>query len=1394
MHSNSHPGTARFCALFVSLVLIAGTAMAGDVVSTGNGDWDDGGTWGGTAPTAADDVFVAANHTVTINGIGTTNINSLSVSGILEHAQNSSEPAIDKIVLSITNNCTIATGGEINVMGKGFAVDQGPGAPTDGYAGGSHGGIGSRYNSFANSLGPTYGSFNSPTNLGSGGAESGGDGGGAVRLDVGGLCTVDGTINADGKPGNTYAGGAGGSVYITCATFAGSGTISADGEYNTSRADTGGGGGGRIAVVLTNGSSFGSVTMTAYAGTAGYHNLPSAGTIFTRTLSQTYGTLKVDNNGLGSHGGAIVDGGLMNQATEIPIGATWQLDTIAVTNGGNLWVPTNTTLIVSDFAASHTSGYLTVEGTLSVPGDLVVTNITLMPLVGSSFPGLTNLTVAAGGIISHVDNTTDEDYRLEITVPGNLTINAGGMINVDGKGYWRSLGPAGGGSYSMGGGHGGQGGSGRDTGQDPRACYGSITSPTNIGSAGQRHTGPSETDGGGAAKITVGETTTLNGLMTANGKTTANNLAGAGAGGSVWLTTSNLVGAGTVRANGGDATVSAGSGGGGGRIAVYLTGSDDFGSVAFQTFGGDGSVYSTRDPDGAAGTIYRQTQSQAAGRGELIIDNNGLVTTRGERTQVNTNVTDTVVGDVIIRNAGHLEVVDNLSITVYGIWSNGYDFVAGAGGTVELAGTNTVTVFGSNTFDTLVCTGVTKQINFEAGETTGVAGAFTFVGPSDTSLVLRSTSPPTQWILDLYESASVNIEYVDVQYSDARPGKKATALTSIDSGSNSNWEFTVAGQTNIWIGSSSTDWAENGNWSLNRAPIEQDAMVIISNGTYDPLMPLEQTFNNLDVWASATLYLNTNNLTVNGATVIAGTVIGGGSETITFSSNLTVSGTLTAAGTEAIYLGGDVDFSSGTVNPAMSHAYINGTTAQSITSAEESFYSLTASNLSALVTFADAAQATYYYSRSGNVTYGGDFAATQFRVYSDNGAVTQTFNTGSTYAFQELWLQGAFGKTQHLESAGAWALNVSGMVHVKHVKAAYSDASGGNPIFAFNSTDNGNNVNWDFTGPFAVWTGGSGSTFGTAGSWDPPGVPDATTCILVDTNVTLTVSSAATVKYALIGGDNVTAMEINSAFTVVSNLAVINNGTLEINDDPGLTVGNDMYVAAGATLTHEDNSTAEDDRMVVTVGDDFTIESGGKIDVTGLGYDNGYGPGLPTQSYSGGSYGGKGGVRYAGTGTRAMAGPTYGSLKAPTNLGSGGSDDGSAHGGGAVQLTVGGTTTVNGEILAVGWDGVSFDSGSGGSVYITTGDFGGSGTISVNGGFGSTGDHGSGGGGRISVVLTNGSSFGSVTMTAHAGGLRISNMAIAARMADAMGDREFAEQCRQWLRQGQESMENKMWN
>jgi uncharacterized protein (DUF608 family) len=49
-------------------------------------------------------------------------------------------------------------------------------------------------------------------------------------------------------------------------------------------------------------------------------------------------------------------------------------------------------------------------------------------------------------------------------------------------------------------------------------------------------------------------------------------------------------------------------------------------------------------------------------------------------------------------------------------------------------------------------------------------------------------------------------------------------------------------------------------------------------------------------------------------------------------------------------------------------------------------------------------------------------------------------------------------------------------------------------------------------------------------------------------------------------------------------------------------------------------------------------------------------------------------------------------------------------------------------------------------------------------------------------------------MTPHVGGMHLSNLVIAERMAVAMKDAAFAAQCRAWLKQGQEAMEGQVWN
>jgi uncharacterized protein (DUF608 family) len=48
-------------------------------------------------------------------------------------------------------------------------------------------------------------------------------------------------------------------------------------------------------------------------------------------------------------------------------------------------------------------------------------------------------------------------------------------------------------------------------------------------------------------------------------------------------------------------------------------------------------------------------------------------------------------------------------------------------------------------------------------------------------------------------------------------------------------------------------------------------------------------------------------------------------------------------------------------------------------------------------------------------------------------------------------------------------------------------------------------------------------------------------------------------------------------------------------------------------------------------------------------------------------------------------------------------------------------------------------------------------------------------------------------MTPHVGGMHLAQLRMAQRMAEEVGDNEFAQQCRQWLEQGSASLESKLW-
>ena len=179
----------------------------------------------------------------------------------------------------------------------------------------------------------------------------------------------------------------------------------------------------------------------------------------------------------------------------------------------------------------------------------------------------------------------------------------------------------------------------------------------------------------------------------------------------------------------------------------------------------------------------------------------------------------------------------------------------------------------------------------------------------------------------------------------------------------------------------------------------------------------------------------------------------------------------------------------------------------------------------------------------------------------------------------------------------------------------------------------------------------------------------------------------------------------------------------------------------------------------LSVTGNVEVAVGGAINANGKGYGGGAGPGA---GYAAGSPADGSGAGYGGIGgmssSNAMGGTTYGSFTQPTDLGSGGGTSyagiGGA-GGGAVQISAGGTFIVNGTISADGANGTNSRSGggSGGSIWITAQLVSGSGAISAQGGAGEPTHGGGGGGGRIAIQSDVNSFAGSLAAYGGAGAM-----------------------------------------
>lgn len=426
--------------------------------------------------------------------------------------------------------------------------------------GGTYGGLGGSREAAPPAV---YGVITEPLALGSGGGC--GDYG-RMGGDGGGLAVIEaGSITIDGI---LSSGGIGRGNYGAGAGAGGSiniraGTLSGGGTIraNGGSSDTSGGG-GRIAVRYQN-LTFPQTKFQVLGGQSGVWG--GNGTLYLKQNSQALGDLVID--GLGTSAAS--------DLSIVPDG--YAFDNVRFRNGAK--VTANFPIVASDTIA-----------------------------------------ISSNSVLTH---SAEREDGLKL-VAKNVVVDAGGSINVDGRGYPGGLSATNGGCPGLtlhrqsgspsqaGGSYGGLGGI---YGSEASPAYGDPRDPVYLGSGGGcGGYGRAGGSGGGRVTIEAAESVEINGSISAKGVIGNNQYgSGGGSGGSIKVNAGLFKGAGTISAGGaaGDAS------GGGGRIAVYYqtlgnAGADFNGGQNITAAGGHDSYF------GSAGTVYLRQSAQAFG--DLLFD------------------------------------------------------------------------------------------------------------------------------------------------------------------------------------------------------------------------------------------------------------------------------------------------------------------------------------------------------------------------------------------------------------------------------------------------------------------------------------------------------------------------------------------------------------------------------------------------------------------------------------------------------------------------------------------------------------------------------------------------------------------------------------------------------
>jgi hypothetical protein len=1222
------------------------------------------------------DITPASFNSITINN-----------GGILTHQANSTTQT-DALNLDL-GDLTINEGGAIDVSGKGYqgglssrADGAGPGAGSgDRYSGngagyGGDGGLGSK---FSGTAGTSYGAMTMPTTIGSGGGAGdgwgsyGGSGGGAIKIVVSNTITNNGSVVASGSSGMVNSasggGGSGGSIWMSTGTLTGTGTIVANGGSGADAFnDGGGGGGGRIALHYdTDNSTL--TTLSAYGGSGpGNAQSGGAGTIVTKSSTDTNGHLLVDNNNQS-------DGALTTTAQSETV------NSITVQNQGKFHIAVSHTITntgsISGNASIYNSGiYNHPSPTLTIPTGLTWYENGTDPHIGDTQPitdiiidgtlefqnqntditptSFNSITINNGGILTHQANTNTQTDALNLDLD-DLTINQGGKIDVSGKGYDVSQGPGKGidnSSVSSGAGHGGDGGN-SSSGVAGGAAYGSVNEPITIGSGGGISSSSARTGrGGGAIKLIITNAIAIEGIIDASGLNGSGGRSdGGGAGGSVWITTASISGSGSIIANGGNGSHSVygdGGGGGGGRIALHYD-TDNSTLTTLSAYGGSGPGNAQ---SGGAGTIV--TKSSTDTNGHLLVDNNnqsdGALTTTAQSETVNS---------ITVQNQGKFHIAVSHTIT------------------------NTGSISGNaSIYNSGIYNHPSPTLTIPTGLTWYENGTDPHIG---------DTQPITDIIID------GTLEFQN-QNTDITP----TSFNSITI--NNGGILTHQANTNT-----QTDAL---NLDLDDLTINQGGKIDVSGKGYDVSQGPGKGIDNSSVSSGAGHGGDGGN---SSSGVAGGAAYGSVNEPITIGSGGGISSSSARTGrgggaikliiTNAIAIEGIIDASG-----------LNGSGGRSDGGgAGGSVWITTASISGSGSIIANGGNGSHSVYGDGGGGGGGRIA---LHYDTDNSTLT----TLSAY--------GGSGPG-NAQSGGAGTIVTKASTDTNgHLLVDNNNQSDG-ALTTTAQSETVNSITVQNQGKFHIAVShtitNTGSISGNAS--------------IYNSGIYNHPSPTLTIPTGLTWYENGTDPHIGDTQPITD---IIIDGTLEFqnqNTDITPTSFNSITINNGGILTHQANTNTQTDALNLDL-DDLTINQGGKIDVSGKGYDVSQGPGkgIDNSSVSSGAgHGGDGGNSSSGV----AGGAAYGSVNEPITIGSGGEISSSSartgRGGGAIKLIITNAIAIEGIIDASGLNGSggrSDGGGAGGSVWITAASISGSGSIIANGGNGSHsvyGGGGGGGGGRIAL-------------------------------------------------------------